>query len=229
MSIGNRILSIMEKKGYSKNYLAKQIGIHPSTLNNWITGNTSPDNLKLDVLCGFLDINLQWLQYGTGDIFRTQASAEPLTNPTITMIPLVSQYAHAGYLNGYGDMDYVDTLPKYPVYLDHEPTLDLYMAFEVKGDSMENGTEDSLIEGDILVCRSIDKEYWKSKLHYSKWDFVIVHKTDGIIVKRIINHDVENGVITIHSLNTFYPDKQIHLNDVTKLFSVVKTIRSRRR
>ena len=41
---------------------------------------------------------------------------------------------------------------------------------------MNDGTEESYLEGDRLLCREIYSQYWvESKLHYTKWDFVIVH------------------------------------------------------
>ena len=59
-------------------------------------------------------------------------------------------------------------------------------------------------------------------------DFVIIHK-EGILIKRIIAHDVENHTITIHSLNPMYKDEVLDLADVRQIFSVVESRRQRRR
>lgn len=53
---------------------------------------------------------------------------------------------------------------------------------------------------------------------------MIVHE-DGIVVKRIIDHDVENHTITIHSLNDMYPDRVIDLCDVKQIFNVIESVR----
>lgn len=151
-----------------------------------------------------------------------------LENPNIIMIPLVSQYAYAGYLSGFSDMEYIEALPKVPMFVDHE-SKSTYMAFEVRGDSMEEDSREGIFEGDKLYCRLLNLDFWKSKLHYRKWDFVIVHKTDGILIKRIIDHNVETGDITIHSLNPMYPDKVLNLNDIAQLFNVIEVARGRRR
>lgn len=143
-------------------------------------------------------------------------------------VPLVNQYAQAGYLNGFADEEYTDSLPTIPFTDDIEHRGE-YMCFEVKGDSMDNGTYESYLEGDILLCRDIRQDYWMSKLHYNKWDFVIIHKEKGILVKRIINHDVEKGIITLHSLNDYYNDFDIHLSEVAKLFNVKSTMRKNNR
>lgn len=143
-------------------------------------------------------------------------------------VPLVNQYAQAGYLNGFADEEYTDSLPTIPFTDDIEHRGE-YMCFEVKGDSMDNGSYESYLEGDILLCRDIRQDYWMSKLHYNKWDFVIIHKEKGILVKRIINHDVEKGIITLHSLNDYYNDFDIHLSEVAKLFNVKSTMRKNNR
>lgn len=143
-------------------------------------------------------------------------------------VPLVNQYAQAGYLNGFADEEYTESLPTIPFTDDIEHRGE-YMCFEVKGDSMDNGTYESYLEGDILLCRDIRQDYWMSKLHYNKWDFVIIHKEKGILVKRIINHDVEKGIITLHSLNDYYNDFEIHLSEVAKLFNIKSTMRKNNR
>lgn len=162
------------------------------------------------------------------DYKELKKEAEPLNPNAIIYVPLVNQYAYAGYLNGYQNETYMDTLPTIPFIADHEAKGN-YIAFEVKGDSMNDGTEDSYLEGDRLLCREIPFHLWKdSKLHIKKWDFVIVHE-DGIVVKRIIDHDVENHTITVHSLNELYPDRTIDLSEVKQIFNVVEMQRPRRR
>lgn len=146
----------------------------------------------------------------------------PITEGGIMMVPLVNQYAHAGYMSGYADAVYIESLPKTPWVVDHEYK-GKYVSFEVRGDSMDDGLKHSYEQGDVLLCREIYQDYWKSKLHFNSWDaFVIVHKTDGIVVKQIVAHDVENGIITVHSFNPLYEDYKIYLREVAQIFNVVK-------
>lgn len=100
--------------------------------------------------------------------------------------PFVSQKAYAGYLSGWADEEYVESLPTVAFPVDHTP-LGKYLVFEVKGDSMDDGSDEAYKEGDRLLCREVRKEYWiDSKLHIKKWDFVIVHK-EGILIKSNIS------------------------------------------
>lgn len=152
----------------------------------------------------------------------TNEEVSPITEGGIMMVPLVNQYAQAGYMAGWSDVAYIETLPKIPWIVDKEYK-GKYISFEVRGDSMDDGMKHSYEQGDILLCREIGCDYWKSKLHINAWDaFVIVHKTDGIVLKQIVDHDVENGIITCHSFNPIYPDFTVDLRDIAQLFNVVK-------
>ena len=107
-----------------------------------------------------------------------------------------------------------------------ESILREYVCFEVRGDSMDDGMRHSYAQGDIVLCRNVDRLYWMKKLHYNSWNaFVIVHK-EGIVLKQIVAHDVERGIITVHSYNPYYEDFDIDLRDVYQILNVVKTQRN---
>ena len=146
----------------------------------------------------------------------------------VMYVPLINQYAYGGYMNGYSDHEYIDSLPKIPFSADQEHKGE-YLCFEVKGDSMDDGTVDAILERDILLCRNVRKEHWTNKLHINRWDFVIVHREKGIVVKRIIKHDVEKGILTLHSLNEDYDDFDVHLRDVSQILNIVDIKRNRKR
>lgn len=223
----------MDEEGLNKNSFSKAIGISNNvTITRIINEKRSPSKSTCEkIVAAFPKYNLTWLLTGEGNMLTDITSlneASFIDKPIILHVPLVSQYAQAGYLCGYADAAYMATLPTIPYIVDHEAQ-GHYVAFEVKGDSMNDGTEDSILEGDRLLCREIMPHLWAdSKLHFRKWDFVIIH-SDGILVKRIIDHDVENHTITIHSLNSLYPDKVINLADVKQIFNVIELQRPRRR
>ena len=140
----------------------------------------------------------------------------------VMMVPLVSKYAYAGYQAGYGDDEYIEELPKVPFLVDKEYK-GIYRAFEVKGDSMDNGLSGSYKEGFIVLGREIGKDLWRDKFHLRKWkNFIVVTKKDGVLIKEISKHDTEKGIITLHSLNPQFPDVDYKLNNVNQLFNVIK-------
>lgn len=141
-------------------------------------------------------------------------------------VPLVNQYAYAGYLSGYADEEYVERLPKIPFLVDREYK-GTYRCFEVRGDSMDDGSVDSYLPGDKVLGRQIAQAHWQNKLHIRKWDFIIVHKTEGILIKKILEHETEAGILKLHSLNPLYEDLTIHLRDVIEIYNVVQVARKK--
>lgn len=177
----------------------------------------------------FPDINPTWLLTGEGSMLKSENIKKEEVreiDPEYMEVELISKYAYAGYLTGYGDMEYLEMLPKVKVIVDRMVRGN-YKCFEVKGDSMVDGSFESWLDGDIVLGREVKRELWLPKLHINKCDFIIVHK-DGILLKRIISQDNNNGTITIHSLNpdkSAYPDEEIYLNDVMQIFSTVQLVK----
>ena len=201
--------------------------------------NNISAGMARDIVQNYPFINYKWLLSGEGEMCSSvdksteaekqyQIEAMPMNPNAILNVPLVNQYAYAGYLNGYQNETYMNTLPTIPFIADHE-AMGNYIAFEVKGDSMNDGTEESYLEGDRLLCREVPQYLWaESRLHIKKWDFVIVHE-DGILIKRITDHDTANHTIRVHSLNEMYPDRIIDLREVKQIFNVIELQRPRRR
>lgn len=231
MEAWERVGFIMNKEGLNKNSFSKAINLSNNvTITRILNEKRKPSNSTIDkILKAFPKYSRKWLTEGIGDPLIPDAEyiaykieCSPALDTNVMMVPLVNQYAHAGYMSGYADEEYVETLPKIPWIVDKEYK-GRYISFEVKGDSMDDGLKHSYEQGDILLCREINPDYWKCKLHIHQWDaFVIVHKTDGIVVKQIIDHDVEKGIITVHSFNPIYEDYKIDLREVAQIFNVVK-------
>lgn len=233
MTLKERMFYLIEKEGLNPNQFYTISGLGNGYLNNVGETFRKPTIEKIEK--SFPHWNMDWILYEKGEPILDSPKSNieilesiPLNQNYIINVPLVNQYAQAGYLCGYEDASYIATLPTIPFIIDHEAKGN-YVAFEVRGDSMNDGTEESYLEGDRLLCREIYPQYWvDSKLHIKKWDFVIVHE-DGILVKRIIEHNVENRTITIHSLNEMYPDRVVDLAEVKQIFNVIELQRPRRR
>jgi len=164
------------------------------------------------------EFNPEFIRTGRGNLLRETIA--PINQPEVAWVPLVQQYAYAGYLSGHTDPEYVEQLPRIPFMPDRHMTGN-WLAIEVHGDSMDDGTSEAYLQGDILICREVEPIYWRdSRLFINKRDFVVV-TDEGIVLKRLVEHDVEHHTITLHSLNPRYHDAKIDLSDVRQIFSVV--------
>lgn len=146
-----------------------------------------------------------------------QGELKPKEYSTSIKVRLVSNKAKAGWSEGYYNEEYLEELPFVMIDAD-ENYKGKYLAFEVDGDSMEP----DYLEGDIVICREIQRHLWGSKLHFRDWDFVIAHSTNGIMLKEITAHNIETGDITCHSLNPKYEDFVLNLHQVAHLYNVVE-------
>lgn len=147
--------------------------------------------------------------------------AEPVYED-IMQIPIVEASAHTGYSRGgFADSEYIESLPR--VFVTKEYDKGNYVAFVIKGDSMDDGSNRAICENDRVLAKELPKMYWNDKLHYKQYIFIIVYN-GGCVCKEITNHDVAKGEITLHSWNQLYEDRTIKLKDVYQLFYVKKIV-----
>tara|TARA_R100000808_G_C2143499_1_gene151278 strand:+ start:650 stop:862 length:213 start_codon:yes stop_codon:yes gene_type:complete len=55
----NKIKEIIWESGYRKNYIAEQIGVHPSHISMWIAENRLPSKPNLRKLAKFLNCKIK--------------------------------------------------------------------------------------------------------------------------------------------------------------------------
>lgn len=208
---------------------ASFMGEKPSTTSGWVSGKRGIGKSVIDKITDKLpQINPTWLLTGEGDMevgkspSSIQSNAHAVEDLNYMNVPVVHIKARCGYLAGYADEGYIDSLPTMPVIVD-KTYHGRYMIFEAEGDSMDDGTRNSICDGDKLLCREVRRDLWLPKLHINDWYFVIVHRTDGIAIKQITAQD-ENGNITCHSLNDLFNDYTVNLDDVAEIYNVIKVV-----
>ena len=94
-----------------------------------------------------------------------------------------------------------------------------FVTFEVKGDSMDDGTADSYKDGEVLICKPIEGDIQVNG------DYVIARGND-VMVRRVVAHHSGGNTIAVHSLNPIYKDETVSLGDV-EVFKVVISQRTR--
>lgn len=226
MTTKERLILFLTHLNISQGRFEKKVGLSIGFVNK--VGDSIRKSSLEKIISVYPQLNTAWLLTGVGEMLdkdSTQTNkAETGTEIITKRVPLVNQYAYVGYLTRYKDQDYIDQLPKIPFDSEDDPNF-RYMAFEMKGNSMDDGSRDSYIEGDKLFCQEIPSHMWDtSKLHTMNWNFVIVYKK-GIIVRKIIDHDIQNRTIVAHPLNPFINDELINLVDVYQIFHVLEYLR----
>lgn len=122
--------------------------------------------------------------------------------------------ASAGYLKGTGDIEYMEKLPSFRLPGLTDAT---YRAFEVDGDSMYPTLE----HGEMVIGK------WVEKLDHIREDrvHIIVTKSEGVLVKRLLNRIDKYGYIIAKSDSVnnrnLYPNKEIHPDDILEVWYAV--------
>ena len=99
-----------------------------------------------------------------------------------------------------------------------------YLAFEVRGDSMDDGTRASFEEGDIVLVRELDRIHWKDGIRFKDHPYWVVVFDSSVLIKQMVEQDLEGGKITFHSLNPSpeYADFTLNMDDIRALYSVLQ-------
>lgn len=218
-NIKSRVEQFCRYKGISVRNFCSRIGAS----NGYFKDSLQSISLEYrsNIAQEFPELNLGWLVLGEGVMFNEASVVNeviPKYYATHTPVRVVTSHARAGYSDSYYADEYLKDMPEIMIESDKEYK-GKYLAFEVDGDSMEPEYN----KGDIVICREIQRDHWKTRLHFRDWDFVIAHGTKGIMLKEITDHNVETGEITCHSLNSaVHPDFTLNLREVAYLYNIVE-------
>lgn len=210
---------------------ADLVGVSKSAIQKWESGERSPDEIQIQKLTEIENgitkahsmitdaFEMAEFENNNANLF----SALPNGQYVMTM-PLAEIKIQAGLLDHYQDLDYFKDLEQHSIIVE-KPARGRYMAFRVSGDSMDDGSKDSIPAGYIVSTRELQQHHWTSKLRFKDYRFWVIYTTQSRmpLLKEIVDHDVNNATITCHSLNDSpeYTDFELSLNDVKMLFYVI--------
>jgi transcriptional regulator with XRE-family HTH domain len=206
---------LRKQKGITQNDLADQLDVQRTMISAYEDGRSEPKLATLQKICDLLEVGMEELiGHDIENKGRKALQKRGLNILTIAAddqdrenITLVAQKASAGYLNGYADPQYMETLPQF-----HLPNLSrqaTYRAFELAGDSML-----PLVPGTIVVGAYVDQlNQIKSGQTY-----VLVTQTEGVVYKRVFNYLADNGKLFLASDNEHYKPYEVKGEDVLEIW-----------
>jgi len=119
-------------------------------------------------------------------------------------IEVVTQKVKAGYLNGYADPEYIESLQQISL-----PFLGpgKYRGFPVEGDSMPPHED-----GSIIIGRYVERlgEVMDGKT------YIFITKSEGMVYKRL-NKNKKNALV-LESDNSFYPAYEVKASDILEIW-----------
>jgi len=211
MAIAGRNLKYLRKlRGWTQEEFASRLGIKRSLLGAYEEERAEPRTDVLETVSDIFKVTLDDLLRGdvsepsSGAYLSKRRQQKLASGPQA--IPFVPVKAAAGYLNGYGDPEFVDELNTFTL-----PMLGAgnFRAFEILGDSMLPTPSGSVIVGEKLD----DAEGLRNNQAY-----IVVSRSEGIVYKRVVRNNRSKGKLTLVSDNPVYEPYQVNLEDVMEFW-----------
>lgn len=216
MKIATNIRYLRALKALSQEELADKLKITRSRLGAYEEARNEPPIEILIKLSEFFHIAIDALV--KGDLRKTDPEALLKVGKNRILFPVmidkenneqievVTIKASAGYLNGYGDPEYMEKLPmmKLPFNVSGKQR-----AFPIKGDSMLPLKSGSYVIGKFIESINDIK---------NGSTYVLLTKDDGITYKRVFKKHQE---LELHSDNDEYSPYRIKNSDVLEIWEFV--------
>jgi transcriptional regulator with XRE-family HTH domain len=209
MYLATNLKFLRKKSGKTQDALSFDVKIGRTTIANYEAGISEPNLDTLLTFSNYFGISLDdMLSKNMEDFLKAKEKdvmlrgAFPKTAPggyanipkIITVdnsgndnIIYVPVKARAGYLSGYGDVEFMESLPTFRLPGLNNAT---YRMFEVDGPSMAP----NVLHGDRIIGEWIDE---LDKIRDNRV-YVVVH-TGGVAVKRVVNRLKERGKLYLKS------------------------------
>ena len=162
------------------------------------------------------------------DLSRKSGSTAGMYLPGMSAAyELSDDSASAGPFRGFIEAFPEDTKTLYNIPIEKYHSGE-YRLFRVKGTSMDNGDIMDLAHGDLVLARNVDRTYWRDGLHRHNWRyFVFVTAEDGIVIKEVIDQDLEADTYTLHSHNPDYADFTLKGEQILAIYNVIQVVERR--
>jgi len=233
MYFSNNIKFLRKRRSKTQDDVAMALGMKRSTLSGYENDVAEPNIEALLALSKYFNVAIDTLikvdlsmigEFQLGQLERgydvhlkgsnIRVLATTVDSGNRENIELVSERAKAGYTTGYADPEYIRVLPTFQLpFLSKERK---YRTFQISGDSMLPIPDKSYVTGEYVTD-------WHD-IH-DKQAYIILTIDDGIVFKIVENH-IDNGFLTLHSLNPVYHPFSIHLNEIKEVWKFVHYISS---
>ena len=194
------IKALRKQLGLTQEELAKRLGVHARTVQNWESGTLIPDS-KRKLLRLFTNTELKTEQKHYGGEGNEQSDDAP------KIVPLIPIRAQGGTLN-----DFTRSVMEYDCEKVVSPIKGADFAMTVSGDSMSP----EYPSGCQILIKKIDPSI------YIDWGRVYVLDTaNGTIIKKLMPVDEDKSKVRCVSINPNYPSYEVSLEHVFGVYRVL--------
>jgi transcriptional regulator with XRE-family HTH domain len=218
--ISKNIAHLRHLRGISQEALATDLNIARSRLSSWEEHRAEPPIDLIVQLADYFTVSIDSLLKidltkvndlrdllkigGNRILFPVMVDSDGKD-----LVELVPVRASAGYLQGFSDETFIESLPRISL-----PFTDVgkFRGFPIQGDSMP-----PLESGAYVIGKYVEDV---ADIRDGK-TYVVLTQNDGLVYKRLYNKIEQDGTIHLHSDNKAYYPYQIKPEEVFELWSFV--------
>lgn len=221
--LGFNLKYLRKTKGLTQDTMADKIGVNRAMIGSYEEGRAIPKISVLLDIAHYFETSVDAListnldnsdpqkienDKNAGNDLRVLSTiVDRDNNEFITLVPAK---ATAGYLNGYGDPDYIEALPRFKLPFPELTRDRTYRAFQIQGNSME-----PIPSGAYIICEY--QQDWRSIKDGQT--YILITRDEGIVFKRVYLHP--SGELWLKSDNSEFEPYSIHLSRLLEAWQAV--------
>jgi transcriptional regulator with XRE-family HTH domain len=214
--------TLRKQRGWTQQQLADRIGVKRSLIGAYEEGRAEPKLDTLRHLAVALEVPMDILLNGPeGQALPDPARKVRLSGSALRVVTvavssngeeqasLVPLKASAGYLGGYGDVDFMEALPAFSLPFPELKGQVTRRVFQIQGDSML-----PIPSGSYAVGRYVQD--WSGIA--SGTPCIVITQNDGIVFKRVYNRLAEGGFLELVSDNPLFSPFVVGPDEVLEIW-----------
>lgn len=222
--LGQNIKHLRKQKGLTQEKMANKIGVTRSLIGAYEEGRAEPRLQTIMNICHYFQVNVDALLNMDLTSAKKKSVAKDLKGEKLRILPvivdkseekelsvIVPVKASAGYTKGYGDIDFIESLPQFQMPFTELSQNRSYRLFQISGDSML-----PVPSGAYIICEYLQD--WN--LIRNEQPYVLVTKNEGVVYKRIINN-LSEGQLMLKSDNPEYEPYSIEAEEVLEVWKAL--------
>lgn len=220
--ISQNIKYIRKEKGLTQEEFAQELGVSRAALSSYEEGRAEPKLAFIQQLALYTSYNIDDLlnkPLAPGLVLKADYTGKHLRVLSVAVerqqqeerVVLVPVKAAAGYLEGFGDVSYIRSLPAFSLPLPELSKERTYRLFQIKGDSMKPVPDGSYIITEYLQ----DWRYIKDNQCY-----VLVTRDEGIVYKRVLNR-LDEDMLILQSDNPEYKPYSVAIEYLAEVWRAI--------
>jgi transcriptional regulator with XRE-family HTH domain len=218
--IPENLRSLRKKLGLTQDQFARKLGVKRSVIGAYEEGRADPRISFLMLVAQQFELSLDQLIAAPVDP-KASTSAGRVSGGALRVLPIVIEKesnrekatmvpvkAAAGYLNGYGDLEYIESLPRFSLPFPELAQDKTHRIFQIEGDSML-----PIPSGAYITASYVDD--WRNIKHDAC--YIVVSTSEGIAFKRVLNN-LDKGFLTLKSDNSLYDPYDVAVSDILEVW-----------